>query len=119
MTEFVQGTLPLACPNCGNEIHLSVAVPIEPEPTEAQLEMRIDDAPGGRAVPSFEVEEPQPPTCSLCRRQRFSPNETGEPVLQDGVDYSPVQVMTGQPVGWYSGDDGEVCPPCMSKTLGQ
>lgn len=48
------------------------------------------------------------PTCSLCRRQR---------TVSDAYDYNPLQVITGQPVGWYSGDDGEVCPQCMAKTL--
>jgi hypothetical protein len=37
----------------------------------------------------------------------------------DAYDYNPLQVVTGQPVGWYSGDDGEVCPECMTKTLGR
>lgn len=50
------------------------------------------------------------PVCSLCRRQR---GLTG----MDPVDYSSLQVMTGQPVGWYSGDDGEMCPECMTKSL--
>jgi hypothetical protein len=31
----------------------------------------------------------------------------------DSYDYSPVQVITGQPFGWYSGDDGEICPEDM------
>lgn len=48
------------------------------------------------------------PVCSLCRRER---------TVFDAYDYSPLQVITGQPVGWYSGDDGEVCPECMAKTL--
>lgn len=48
------------------------------------------------------------PTCSLCRRQR---------TVADAYDYNPLQVITGQPVGWYSGGDGEVCPQCMAKTL--
>lgn len=47
------------------------------------------------------------PTCSLCQRAR---------TIYDN-DYSPIQVMTGSPVGWYSGDDGEVCPECMQRTL--
>lgn len=47
--------------------------------------------------------------CSLCRRPRTA---------LDTRDYSPVQVVTGQPLGWYSGDDGEVCSSCMTKTVG-
>lgn len=48
--------------------------------------------------------------CSLCRRER---------ALTDAYDYNPLQVITGQPVGWYSGEDGELCPECMAKTLGR
>jgi len=47
-------------------------------------------------------------TCSSCGRER---------TLEDAYDYNPIQVVTGRPVGWYSGDDGEVCPECMTATL--
>lgn len=51
------------------------------------------------------------PKCSICRRERTI---TG----MDAYDYNPLQVLTGQPLGWYSGeDDGEVCPECMEKTI--
>lgn len=46
--------------------------------------------------------------CSLCGRER---------TIEDAYDYNPLQAMTGKPLGWYSGDDGEVCPECMTKTL--
>lgn len=48
------------------------------------------------------------PVCSSCRRER---------TLADAYDYNPIQVVTGQPLGWYSGDDGELCPECMTKTM--
>ncbi len=38
-------------------------------------------------------------TCEMCGKTR-----TDEP------DYHPMQVLTGQPFGWYSGNDGELCP---------
>lgn len=56
-------------------------------------------------MPELEV-----PKCSLCRRERTTHG-------MDAYDYNPVQVLTGRPVGWYSGDDGEMCPECMTKTL--
>ncbi|ANA85528.1 hypothetical protein PBI_BLUEBERRY_66 [Gordonia phage Blueberry] len=28
-----------------------------------------------------------------------------------------MNITRGQSVGWYSGDDGEVCPQCMANTL--
>lgn len=43
-------------------------------------------------------------TCDDCGKTR-----TDEP------DYSPMQLLLGQPVGWYSGDDGELCPADMQK----
>ena len=54
------------------------------------------------------------PTCSLCQRERTLGD--GEHPM-DSYDYSPLQVLTGKPLGWYSGDDGQVCPECMTKTM--
>lgn len=54
--------------------------------------------------------------CSLCRRERTA---GGPDHPMDAYDYSPLQVVTNQPAGWYSGEDGEVCPECMEKTLGR
>ena len=48
------------------------------------------------------------PTCNSCSRER---------TLADAYDYNPIQALTGAPLGWYSGDDGEVCPECMTKML--
>lgn len=49
------------------------------------------------------------PKCSSCGRPR---------TVRDAYDYNPLQVITGQPLGWYSGDDGEMCPECMTRTVG-
>ena len=56
------------------------------------------------------ADELQPPVCSLCRRERGIDG-------MDAYDYNPLQVMTGQPLGWYSGSDGELCPECMTRTI--
>ena len=45
--------------------------------------------------------------CAECARVRAVTDE----------DYSPLQVVTGQPLGWYSGDDGEICGYCMSALI--
>lgn len=50
------------------------------------------------------------PTCSSCHRER---------TLQDINDYTPLQVLAGAPLGWYSGDDGEICPECMTGLMGR
>lgn len=49
-----------------------------------------------------------PPMCCMCNRER---------TINDAYDYNPLQAITGKPLGWYSGDDGEVCPECMTKML--
>lgn len=48
------------------------------------------------------------PVCDDCGRLRNG----------DDIDYSPMQVLMGQPVGWYSGNDGELCPQCMARMVG-
>ena len=47
--------------------------------------------------------------CMECKRER-------EPMDED---YSPMQVLFGAPLGWYSGDDGELCGGCMSALIGK
>lgn len=54
------------------------------------------------------------PKCSVCQRERTLGDAEHS---MDAYDYSPMQVITGQPLGWYSGDDGEVCPECMTKFI--
>ena len=54
------------------------------------------------------------PKCSSCQRERTL-GDADHPM--DAYDYSPMQVITGQPIGWYAGTDGEVCPECMTKML--
>lgn len=46
--------------------------------------------------------------CDMCGRER---------TLDDANDYNPIQVVTGRPIGWYSGDDGEICGGCMTGML--
>lgn len=48
--------------------------------------------------------------CDDCKRERTIEG-------MDAYDYSPIQVITGQPLGWYKGEDGELCPECMTKLL--
>lgn len=55
------------------------------------------------------------PTCGSCRRERTLGDSAEHPM--DAYDYTPMQVITGQRLGWYSGDDGEVCPECMEQMI--
>lgn len=54
------------------------------------------------------------PTCGVCKRQRTI---GGSDHPMDAYDYSPMQVITSQPLGWYSGPDGEICPEDMERML--
>ena len=54
------------------------------------------------------------PTCSICKRERTLGD--GEHTM-DAYDYSPLQLLIGKPLGWYSGDDGEVCPEDIEAML--
>lgn len=71
------------------------------DPSKAIEHVRRDDDATGLA---------EPPKCGMCPRERTP---------QDALDYSPIQVVTRQPLGWYSGDDGEICPECMAQLLGR
>jgi hypothetical protein len=54
------------------------------------------------------------PTCGACKRERT----VGDPEHpMDAYDYNALQVVTGTPLGWYDGDDGQICPECMTKTI--
>ncbi|MCS4593579.1 hypothetical protein KTJ89_11360 [Brevibacterium sediminis] len=48
------------------------------------------------------------PICDNCGRARTA---------RDAYDYNPLQVLTGMPIGWYSGDDGEICGDCMAALI--
>lgn len=50
---------------------------------------------------------PNPPKCNSCGRERASGED----------NYSPMQVILGHPLGWYSGDDGEICGDCMTDLM--
>lgn len=46
--------------------------------------------------------------CGDCGRER---------TMTDVNDYNPLQAIMGQPLGWYSADDGELCPECMTRLM--
>ena len=48
---------------------------------------------------------PKPVVCAVCGRERTPAD----------FDYNPIQVFWGNPLGWYSGDDGEFCPDDIGK----
>lgn len=54
------------------------------------------------------------PTCGVCHRERTLGDDEHP---MDAYGYTPMQAVTGKPLGWYSGDDGEVCPECMTDML--
>lgn len=46
-------------------------------------------------------------TCDMCARERH----------EHDFDYGPLQVIAGTDLGWYSGDDGELCGDCMTNLM--
>lgn len=57
---------------------------------------------------------PGVPTCELCGRRRTVADPRHH---MDAYDYSLLQAINGQRLGWYSADDGEICPECMEVTV--
>lgn len=51
---------------------------------------------------------PATPTCGSCRRERTT---------NDWYDYNPIQAVTGRPLGWYNGDDGQTCGQCLTAMM--
>lgn len=56
------------------------------------------------------------PKCIVCGRERTL-GGVGSEHPMDAYDYNPLQVVTNSSLGWYSGDDGEMCPEDITKTL--
>lgn len=56
------------------------------------------------------------PKCSMCGRERTLGGPGSEHPM-DAYDYSPLQVITNAAMGWYRGDDGQVCPEDMEGTV--
>ena len=54
-----------------------------------------------------EAAAPAGAVCSSCGRTRG----------QGERDYNPMQAITGGPLGWYSGEDGEICAGCMERII--
>lgn len=78
---------------------------------QIEVELAIDLGKERRDVDDWPAIDPGPDfiqRCQICRRER---------TLADSYDYHPIQAITGQPFGWYSGDDGEICPECMESTI--
>lgn len=71
-------------------------------------EAKLDPIPSGHiGAPPEGISVVVSVQCGSCRRFR-RPDEFG---------YSPIQPVLGQQIGWYSGDDGELCGPCMADLM--
>lgn len=46
--------------------------------------------------------------CAACGRQR---------TLADDYDYTPLQLFTGRPLGWFNGDGEQMCGECLALTM--
>lgn len=74
----------------------------DPLPTEVtgQQQAALDAVLAG--VPQPEI------VCADCGRPR---------TLADDYDYTPLQLITGRPLGWYNGDDEQMCGECLAATM--
>lgn len=45
--------------------------------------------------------------CEQCGRERRA----------EDLDYNPMQAIFGGSLGWYSGDDGEMCGTCLQELM--
>jgi len=73
-----------------------------PELTDEQHLQIALDAVGNAAalMPSI--------VCAACNRTR---------TLADDYDYTPLQLITGRPLGWYNGHDEQMCGECLGKLM--
>lgn len=46
--------------------------------------------------------------CGACGRAR---------TLADDYDYTPLQLVTGRPLGWFNGDGEQMCGECLTKSM--
>lgn len=54
------------------------------------------------------VTEPPGVICADCRRPR---------TVADDYDYTPLQLITGRPLGWFNGDGEQMCGECLAATM--
>lgn len=87
---------------------ITIKVPVGPLADAMRTTSINDVSIERRATVDEMTDEMKVPVCGMCKRER---------TVEDAYDYNPLQVITGQPLGWYSGDDGEMCPECMTKTI--
>ena len=40
-----------------------------------------------------------------------------ERTLADDYDYTPLQLFTGRPLGWFNGDNEQMCGDCLGKSM--
>lgn len=46
--------------------------------------------------------------CAGCGRKR---------TIADDYDYTPIQLLTGRPLGWFNGDGEQMCGECLGKSM--
>jgi hypothetical protein len=77
----------------------------EPTPEPTGLTERVEAGlpavdPNAAAVPGI--------VCADCGRAR---------TLADDYDYTPLQLVTGRPLGWFNGDGEQMCGQCLAATM--
>ncbi|MEV4902378.1 hypothetical protein AB0K08_13675 [Citricoccus sp. NPDC055426] len=65
----------------------------------------------------LETDEVTDCDCSCHAPAEVECSSCGQPRPADETAYNPMQAITGGPLGWYSGDDGEICSDCMTNII--
>lgn len=82
-----------------------MTTPTEAAPEPKGLTERVEAGlpaidPNTAAVPGV--------VCAGCGRAR---------TLADDYDYTPMQLFTGRPLGWFNGDGEQMCGDCLGKSM--
>ncbi len=73
-----------------------------PEPTDVQAPSTAPDSTTAASTIQPGI------VCDDCGRAR---------TLADDYDYTPLQIGTGRPLGWFNGDNEQMCGECLTATM--
>lgn len=74
----------------------------DPEPPGAQIPQGALDGHGAESTIKPGI------VCGHCKRAR---------TLADDYDYTPLQIFTGRPFGWFNGDNEQMCGQCLTLAM--
>lgn len=80
-----------------------------PEPTQPNTQQTDEEALQASldAIATMPGQMPGV-VCAGCGRHR---------TLADDYDYTPLQLVTRRPLGWFNGDGEQMCGDCLGKSM--